>query len=68
MHKLTKPKAEVTKIPGTKIRETDKAILIRLTDTDTPVEEWFPLSTVHEIHPDYIVVDQWIAKKKDLMY
>jgi hypothetical protein len=64
------------KVLGHRIRETDKAILWDCSefehDDSTPdspkaLEEWFPLSQVESIHPDYIVVSAWIAEKKGLV-
>lgn len=45
--------------------QTAKAIRVNI---DTVGEVWFPLSTVHQIHPhdEYIVVDAWKAKELGL--
>lgn len=50
--------------------ETEQAVLV--VDPLSNEEIWFPLSTVHEMvkRPDgsgYIVVDYWIAQKKQLI-
>lgn len=59
------------KIHGTRKKETVKAVLWRVekeTEDGTEYEDvWFPLSQVHSIHPDHIVVTRWIADKKGLL-
>lgn len=48
------------------VHETDNAILVKVDGE----EIWFPLSQVEAIHrgPEpWLVVTEWIAKKKDLM-
>jgi hypothetical protein len=64
-------------LEGLVLKETEKALLFRLKEfqeENNPLkdrEEWFPLSTVWEIHhtePFHtIVVDSWIAEKKELV-
>lgn len=60
------------KVIGTKVRETDAAILwnteIKLDDGDTVFQDmWFPFSQVESIHPDHLIVSNWIAEKKGLI-
>ena len=45
-------------------KEVGRAILIK---TEGDVDIYIPTSTVHEIHPDYIICDRWIAIKKGLV-
>lgn len=64
-------------ISGTKIAETDKAILLEcLNANGIQVREWIPLSQVRAIHsdPSYdtndeirIEVQEWLLKKKGIM-
>lgn len=57
-----------TRVEGTRLRETDKAVLVEL---DEGEEVWFPLSQVESMHFDgrdagYLMVTDWIAKVKGL--
>lgn len=65
---------EVAKIPILRVvRETDKAILIRLArDFEEDLEDyWIPLSQITEIHKDgddpYIICARWLAERKGLI-
>lgn len=67
-------------IEGTILRETDKAICLKLSPKHEPFPDgeentWFPLSQVEEIHRrkeddtrgyDSIVITDWLARMKDL--
>lgn len=65
-------------VEGEILRETDKAICLRLYEPNDPEKDgediWFPLSQVEQIHherkngvgSDRLVVTDWIAKAKDL--
>ena len=57
----------VVKVYGSKVKETDKAILWEFIEPTGDVrQEWFPFSQTSEIHPDHIVVTAWIADKKGI--
>ncbi len=55
------------KVEGVIKHETENAILL---DVPTVGELWFPLSAVNSIHrgkgrqSDYLMVEEWIARKK----
>lgn len=69
----------VRTVQGKVQRESDKAILIRITSIGdrpfkTPRNEWFPFSQVSKIHKnpneensDYLVASEWIIEQKGLM-
>jgi hypothetical protein len=35
---------------------------------EAPEWHYLPLSTICEIHPNYIIVDEWILRKKGIEY
>lgn len=49
------------------VDRTTSAICIDVPQEAEPdLRVWLPMSTIHEIHPDRIICDEWIAKKKGL--
>lgn len=49
--------------------EVGKALRIRVLDPikDVATTQYIPLSCIWEIHPDSVVVDEWIVIKKGLV-
>lgn len=60
------------KLPILSSREVGKALHItmesKIPGISAPESHYLPLSTVWEIHPDHIVVDEWILRKKEIDY
>lgn len=77
------PKKVVLSVKGKYIRETDKAVLFRVThvrdiELDEPKTSWFPLSQItqmkHSTNPEHaleeedtLMISEWIAKQKELI-
>lgn len=58
---------DVTETP----QEVGKSIRIAAATEESyplPRTVYIPISTVHEIHPDHIVVAKWMANVKNLVY
>lgn len=50
--------------------ETAKAIQFTFPVRDTyneTVQHWIPISQIYEIHPNRVVISDWIAKKLELI-
>lgn len=68
---MTLKAKDAIKIYGTREGETGKALcfLPKFLNGEENTEQktvWIPISQVHEIHPDCIVIEKWIAEKKFL--
>lgn len=78
----TSPKQAVISLSGTKLRETDKAVLFQVTEVSgkpiPPKQIWFPFSQVVKMswnksvdnsvpNTDVLVVSEWIAGKTNLL-
>lgn len=76
---MTRATEVVYTLTGTKVRETDKAILFRADSiNDVPLDkskqEWFPLSQIRKMFhdknvsgSDYIIVSEWILSQKGML-
>lgn len=54
------------KLPGRVLHQTTKAIQFEYSNplnTALTLTEWIPYSQVSEIHDDYIVISNWLARK-----
>lgn len=57
------PKNRTISIQCEILKRTDHAILLEFhsAEDDLITKEWFPLSLITEIHPDHVVMEEWIA-------
>lgn len=60
------PKNRTISIQCEILRRTDRALLLefRSAENNRITIEWFPLSLITEIHPDHVVMEEWIATRK----
>jgi len=57
---------EIFRLSGKVLQQTSKAIQFEYTSPDNPIlkqVDWIPFSQVSQIHDDYIVITQWLARK-----
>ena len=47
--------------------ETAKAIQFTFPVGNKTIKHWIPISQIHEIHPNRLVISDWIAKKLELI-
>lgn len=57
---------ETFRLSGKVLQQTAKAIQFEYTSLDNKILkqiDWIPFSQISQIHDDYIVITQWLARK-----